>query len=106
MKIFFVKLVEVEKKWILIDVEGMVVGCLVVYIVNYLCGKYLLIYMFYIDIGDNVIVVNVDKVVLIGCKYDNKKYYWYIGYLGGIKECIVCVIMEGCFLECVLEKVV
>lgn len=62
MKIFFVKLVDIEKKWILIDVEGVVLGCFVLIIVMWLCGKYKLFFIFYMDMGDNVIVINVDKV--------------------------------------------
>lgn len=85
MKIYLVKLLEIEKKWIVIDVEGVVVGWLVFFIVYCLWGKYKLIYMFYMDCGDNVIVVNVEKVVFIGKKWFDKIYYWYIGYLGGIK---------------------
>lgn len=106
MKIYIVKLVEIEKKWILIDVEGVVLGCFVMIVVMCLCGKYKLIFIFYMDMGDNVIIINVDKVQMIGDKCDVKKYYWYIGYLGGIKYCIVCQILEGVYFECVVIKVV
>lgn len=106
MKIYFVKLVEVENKWIVIDVEGVVVGCLVFFIVMCFCGKYCLDFILYVDIGDYVVVINVEKVVFIGNKCDDKCYYCYIGYLGGIKEISLVKLLDGCFLECVLEVVV
>jgi large subunit ribosomal protein L13 len=106
MKTFSAKPAEVEKKWILIDAEGMVVGRLAAYIANHLRGKHLPIYTPHVDTGDNIIVINAEKVVLTGRKYDNKKYYWHTGHPGGIKERTARAIIEGRFPERVLEKAV
>jgi len=106
MKTFSAKTAEVEKKWILIDAEGMVVGRLAAFIANHLRGKHLPTYTPHIDTGDNVIVINADKVVFTGRKYENKKYYWHTGHPGGIKERTARAILEGRFPERVLEKAV
>ena len=79
MKTFSAKPAEVEKKWILIDAEGMVVGRLAAYIANHLRGKHLPTFTPHVDCGDNVIVINADKVMFTGRKYENKKYYWHTG---------------------------
>ncbi|WP_068316169.1 50S ribosomal protein L13 [Polycladidibacter hongkongensis] len=106
MKTHSTKVAEVEKKWILIDAEGVVVGRLAAFIANRLRGKHKPTYTPHIDDGDNVIVINADKVVLTGKKYENKKYYWHTGHPGGIKERTARAIIEGRFPERVLEKAV
>ncbi|MEJ8474547.1 50S ribosomal protein L13 [Roseibium algae] len=106
MKTFSAKPAEVEKKWILIDAEGMVVGRLAAYIANHLRGKHLPIFTPHVDTGDNIVVINAEKVVLTGRKYDNKKYYWHTGHPGGIKERTARAIIEGRFPERVLQKAV
>ncbi|AEV38046.1 Ribosomal protein L13, bacterial-type [Pseudovibrio sp. FO-BEG1] len=97
---------EVDKKWILIDAEGVVVGRLAAFIANRLRGKHKPTYTPHIDDGDNVIIINADKVVLTGKKYQSKKYYWHTGYPGGIKERTARQLIEGRFPERVLEKAV
>ncbi|OKL43627.1 50S ribosomal protein L13 [Pseudovibrio exalbescens] len=106
MKTHSTKVAEVEKKWILIDAEGLVVGRLAAFVANRLRGKHKPTYTPHIDDGDNVIIVNADKVILTGKKYENKKYYWHTGYPGGIKERTARAIMEGRFPERVLEKAI
>ncbi len=106
MKTYNAKPAEVDKKWILIDAEGMVVGRLAAFIAKTLRGKTKATFTPHVDCGDNVIVVNADKVVLTGRKYENKKYYWHTGYPGGIKERTARQIIEGRFPERVLEKAV
>ncbi|WP_068089169.1 50S ribosomal protein L13 [Polycladidibacter stylochi] len=106
MKTHSTKVAEVEKKWILIDAEGIVVGRLASFIANRLRGKHKATFTPHIDDGDNVIVINADKVILTGRKYENKKYYWHTGYPGGIKERTARAIIEGRFPERVLEKAV
>ncbi|NRG18446.1 50S ribosomal protein L13 [Rhizobiales bacterium] len=106
MKTYSAKPAEVDKKWILIDAEGVVVGRLAAFIANTLRGKTKATYTPHVDCGDNVIVINADKVVLTGRKYNNKKYYWHTGYPGGIKERTARAILEGRFPERVLEKAV
>ncbi|KZK76386.1 50S ribosomal protein L13 [Pseudovibrio sp. W64] len=106
MKTHSTKVAEVDKKWILIDAEGVVVGRLAAFIANRLRGKHKPTYTPHIDDGDNVIVINADKVVLTGKKYQSKKYYWHTGYPGGIKERTARQLIEGRFPERVLEKAI
>ena len=69
-------------------------------------GKHLPTFTPHVDLGDHVIVVNADKVVLTGNKYNDKVYYWHTGFAGGIKERTARKILEGRFPERVLEKAV
>jgi large subunit ribosomal protein L13 len=69
-------------------------------------GKHLPIFTPHVDCGDNVIVINADKVVLTGRKRDQKVYYHHTGYPGGIKERTAKFILEGRFPERVVEKAV
>ncbi len=86
MKTYSAKPSEIDKKWLLIDAKGLVVGRLAAFIATRLRGKHKPGYTPHLDCGDNVIVINADKVVLTGGKWDKKKYYWHTGYPGGIKE--------------------
>ena len=106
MKTFSAKPAEVEKKWIVIDAEGLIVGRLASLIANRLRGKHRAIFTPHIDTGDNVIVVNANKVVFTGRKYENKIYYRHTGYPGGIKETTPRRILEGKFPTRVLEMAV
>lgn len=106
MKTFTAKPADIEKKWILIDAEGLVVGRLATVIAMHLRGKHKASYTPHMDDGDNVIVINAAKVVLTGRKYTDKTYYWHTGYIGGIKERKARQILEGRFPERVLEKAV
>jgi large subunit ribosomal protein L13 len=85
MKTFSQKPAEVEKKWVLIDAEGLVVGRLASIVANRLRGKHKATFTPHVDDGDNVIVINADKVCSPARSAD-KKYYWHTGYPGGIKE--------------------
>jgi large subunit ribosomal protein L13 len=106
MKTFSAKPADVEKKWILIDAEGLVVGRVASLIAMRLRGKHKASFTPHVDDGDNVIVINADKVVLTGRKYTDKKYYWHTGWIGGIKERTARAILEGRYPERVLEKAV
>ena len=106
MKTYSAKAGEVEKKWILIDAEGLVVGRLASLIAMRLKGKHKALYTPHVDCGDNIIVINAAKVVFTGNKYENKRYYWHTGYPGGIKERSPRQIIEGKFPERVVEKAV
>ena len=97
---------EVEKTWILIDADGLVVGRLAALIANRLRGKHKSTYTPHVDDGDNVIVVNADKVVFTGNKREQKTYYWHTGYPGGIKSRTADKVLDGRFPERVLEKAV
>ncbi|AEI37286.1 MAG: 50S ribosomal protein L13 [Zymomonas mobilis subsp. pomaceae] len=96
----------VEKKWHLIDVEGLVVGRVATIIANLLRGKHKPSFTPYIDCGDNVIIINADKVRFTGRKMQKKIYYKHTGYAGGIKETTPAKVLEGRFPERVLEKAV
>jgi large subunit ribosomal protein L13 len=106
MPTFNLKPADVQKKWILIDAEGLVVGRLAAIIARRLRGKHLAAYTPHVDCGDNVVVVNADKVVLTGRKREDKTYYWHTGWIGGIKERKARQILEGRFPERVVEKAV
>lgn len=106
MKTFSAKSTEIEKKWLLIDAEGLVLGRLASHIATVLRGKNKPIYTPHVDCGDNVIVVNAEKVHLTGAKRDNKLYYWHTGYPGGIKSKSASDILDGKFPERVIMKAV
>jgi large subunit ribosomal protein L13 len=101
-----VKPAEVEKKWHLIDAEGLVVGRAAVIIANLLRGKHKTSFTPHVDCGDNVIVINADKVRFTGKKLTQKLYYKHTGYPGGLKETRADKVLEGRFPERVLEKAV
>jgi large subunit ribosomal protein L13 len=106
MKTFSQKNETVVKKWIVIDAEGLVVGRLASIIALRLRGKHKPTFTPHIDDGDNVIVINADKVVFTGKKFTDKTYYWHTGYIGGIKQRKARQILEGRFPERVVEKAV
>jgi large subunit ribosomal protein L13 len=106
MKTYSAKASEIEKKWVLIDAEGLVVGRLAALIATRLRGKHKPTYTPHMDCGDNVIVVNAAKVLLTGNKLKNKVYYRHTGYIGGIKERTAGAIMSGKHPERVVEKAV
>jgi len=106
MTTFSQKPAEVTKKWVIIDAEGIVVGRLASIVANRLRGKHKPTFTPHVDDGDNVIVINADKVALTGRKYHNKKYYRHTGHPGGIKEQTARDILEGRFPERVVEKAV
>jgi large subunit ribosomal protein L13 len=106
MKTYSAKASEIEKKWILIDAEGLVVGRLASIIAMRLRGKHKPTYTPHMDCGDNIIVINARKVVLTGQKLKKKIYYHHTGYIGGIKERSAGAIMAGKFPERIVEKAV
>ena len=100
------KTADIQKKWILIDASGLVVGRLATIIAMRLRGKHKPSYTPHMDDGDNVIVINAEKVVFTGRKREQKVYYHHTGYPGGIKERTAKAILEGRFPERVVEKAV
>ena len=105
MKTFSASPADIEKKWILIDAEGLVLGRLASIIANRLRGKHKPSFTPHMDCGDNVVVINVDKVQLTGNKRQ-ENYYWHTGYPGGIKSRTAGAILEGKQPERVVEKAV
>ena len=77
---------DVQRKWYVVDAEGMVLGRLASQVANILRGKNKPIYTPHVDTGDYVIIVNASKVILTGKKLDQKIYYHHTGYPGGLKE--------------------
>ncbi len=106
MKTFSAKPADVEKKWVVIDATGLVVGRLASIIALRLRGKHKPSCTPHDDDGDNVIVINAEKVVFTGRKRDQKIYYHHTGYIGGIKERSAKSIFEGRFPERIVEKAV
>ena len=106
MKTFSIRASEIEKKWILIDAEGLVVGRLAAVIATRLRGKHKPTFTPHMDMGDNVVVINADKVILTGNKRTQKTYYRHTGYPGGIREAKADKILDGRFPERVLESAV
>ena len=86
MKTFVPKAADIERKWYVVDAEGLVLGRLASQVANILRGKNKPIYTPNMDTGDYVIIVNASKAVLTGKKLDQKIYYHHSGYVGGLKE--------------------
>ena len=97
---------DIEKKWLLIDGEGLVVGRLATHIAKILRGKHKATFTPNMDCGDNIVVINADKIVFTGNKREDKTYYWHTGHPGGIKERKAHQILDGKFPTRVLEKAV
>ena len=106
MKTYSAKPSDVSRKWSVIDADGLVLGRLAGIIALRLRGKHKPMYTPHIDCGDNIIVVNADKVHLTGRKREQKTYIWHTGYPGGIKSRTADVILEGKHPERVIEKAV
>jgi len=105
MKTFSATPADIDKKWILIDAEGVVLGRLASIIAVRLRGKHKVTFTPHMDMGDNVIVINAEKVQLTGDKR-NKESYWHTGYPGGIKSRTIGSILEGKYPERVLTQAV
>jgi large subunit ribosomal protein L13 len=106
MRTYVEKPADVQKKWVVIDGNGLVVGRLATIIAMRLRGKHKPTYTPHVDDGDNVIVINAEKVVLTGRKLQNKVYFHHTNYTGGIKERTAKFILEGKFPERIVEKAV
>ncbi|MFI4987715.1 MAG: 50S ribosomal protein L13 [Alphaproteobacteria bacterium] len=106
MKTYSAKASEVEKKWVLFDAEGLVLGRLAVEIARRLRGKHLAIFTPHADCGDHVVVINAEKVKLTGNKLMGRKLYWHTGYPGGIKERSMGQILGGKHPERAIYKAV
>jgi large subunit ribosomal protein L13 len=97
---------EIEKKWILIDAENLVVGRLASIVALRLRGKHKPTFTPHMDMGDNVIVINAGKVKLTGRKLDQRKFFWHTGHPGGIKDRTQRQLLEGAHPERVVENAV
>ena len=106
MKTFSAKPNNIEKKWIIVDAEGVVLGRLASIVAVRLRGKHKASFTPHMDMGDNVIVINAEKIQLTGKKRTNKTYYWHTGHPGGIKSRTAEQLLEGKFPERVVTKAV
>jgi large subunit ribosomal protein L13 len=106
MKTYSAKPSEVEKKWVVIDADGVVLGRLASIISMRLRGKHLATYTPHVDMGDNVVVVNAEKVKLTGNKLADKRFYWHTGHPGGIKDRTMGQLLGGRYPNRVIEKAV
>jgi large subunit ribosomal protein L13 len=106
MKTFTARPADIDKKWILIDAEGVVLGRLATIVAMRLRGKHKASFTPHMDMGDNVIIINAEKVQMTGNKRADKRYYWHTGYPGGIKHRTAAQILEGKFPERVITKAI
>ncbi|PPR20708.1 MAG: 50S ribosomal protein L13 [Alphaproteobacteria bacterium MarineAlpha10_Bin3] len=106
MKTFSMKPADVEKKWLLVDADGVVLGRMAAQIAKILRGKHRPEFTPHVDCGDNVIVINAEKVHLTGNKREDKIYYRHTGYPGGIKSRTAGQILDGKQPEKVVTKAV
>ncbi len=86
MKSYMAKPEEIERKWYVVDCEGLVLGRVASQIASVLRGKNKPCYTPNVDCGDYVIAINTDKIVLTGKKLEQKYYRYHTGYIGGLKE--------------------
>ena len=106
MKTYSAKPSDIERAWCVIDADGLVLGRLAAVIATRLRGKHKPLFTPHIDCGDNIIVINAEKVRLTGRKRADKVYYWHTGYPGGIKSRTAERILDGKHPERVLIKAV
>ena len=105
MKTYSATPADIEKKWIMIDAEGVVLGRLASIVAMRLRGKHKESFTPHMDCGDNVIIINAEKVQITG-KKRQENYYWHTGYPGGIKSRTKEEILEGDHPERVLMRAV
>jgi len=106
MKTISAKEIDIDRKWHVIDADGVVLGRLAAVIASRLRGKHKPLFTPHVDCGDNIIVVNAEKVRLTGRKMQDKRYYRHTGHPGGIKETSPEKILAGKFPERVVQKAV
>ena len=106
MKTYSARPADVVKKWYVIDAEGLVLGRLATVIANRLRGKHRPTYTPHMDTGDNIVVINAEKVKLTGKKLQDKVFYWHTGHPGGIKSRTIGQILGSEHPERVIEKAV
>jgi large subunit ribosomal protein L13 len=106
MNTYSAKPSEIERKWCVVDAEGLVLGRMASIISMRLRGKHKPTYTPHMDCGDHVIVINADKIQLTGRKRSDKVYYRHTGYPGGIKSRTAGQILEGAHPERVVIKAI
>jgi large subunit ribosomal protein L13 len=106
MKTYTATPADIRKSWVVIDADGVVLGRLASIVANRLRGKHKPTFTPHMDTGDNVIIVNAEKVKLTGNKRTDKRFYWHTGHPGGIKDRSMAEILDGKHPERVIEKAI
>ncbi len=106
MRTYSAKPTDVERKWFVIDAEGLILGRMAAIVAQILRGKHKPMYTPHIDTGDHVVIVNADKIKLTGRKADQRIFYWHSGYPGGIKEHSPRRTLSGRFPERVVQRAI
>ncbi len=106
MKTYSARPADIAKKWVLIDAQDVVLGRLAVIVADILRGKHKTTFTPHMDCGDNVVIVNAEKIHLTGKKLQQKVYRWHTGYPGGIKERVAEKILESKHPERVITHAV
>lgn len=106
MKTYSAKPSEIDKKWVLVDAQDVVLGRLAAVVATRLRGKHKPQFTPHMDCGDNVVVINAEKVKITGNKRDQDRFYWHTGYPGGIKSRSKGQILDGNYPNRVVEKAV
>ena len=97
---------EVNKAWVVVDADGLVLGRLASIVANRLRGKHKPQFTPHVDCGDHVVIVNAEKVRVTGNKAEQSVFYWHTGYPGGIKGRTLRQRLESKYPERVVEKAV
>jgi large subunit ribosomal protein L13 len=106
MKTYSAKAGDIDKKWVLIDAQGVVLGRLASLVAMRLRGKHKATFTPHMDMGDNVIIINAEKVQMTGNKRADKRYWWHTGFPGDIKHRTAGQILEGKHPERVILKAI
>ena len=106
MKTYSATPADVDAKWYVVDADGLVLGRLAAIVATMLRGKHKAMYTPHIDCGDNIVIVNAEKVRLTGNKMADKVFYWHTGYPGGIKSRTAGATLSGDHPERVIQKAV
>jgi large subunit ribosomal protein L13 len=97
---------EVNKAWVVVDADGLVLGRLASIVANRLRGKHKPQFTPHVDCGDHVVIVNAEKVRVTGNKAEQSVFHWHTGYPGGIKGRTLRQRLESKYPERVVEKAV
>lgn len=106
MKTYSAKAADIKKEWVVIDADGLVLGRLAAEIAKILRGKHKPMYTPHLDCGDNVIVINAEKVATTGKKVSDKVYHRHTGYPGGLRTETLGQVLGGRFPERAIERAV
>ncbi|GAN78785.1 50S ribosomal protein L13 [Acidocella aminolytica] len=101
-----IKPADVKKDWVLIDAEGLILGRLAAIVASRLRGKHKATFTPHVDCGDNIIIINADKVKVTGKKAEDSVFYYHTGFAGGIKGRSIKERLAGKNPESVVEKAV